>query len=280
VLSANASPSFSYSIGGPAPPSQVVPVTVIPSTLAVAVTPVVNTPEGGNWLAALLDHGSLYVVVNPLGLVASPPLNPYVGYVTLLAQDLNEVQVPVSLTVYPQTALSIALSHTGDFVQGEQGATYYIVVSSASAGPTSGMVTVTENPPTGESIVSMAGGSVWTCGASSCTTTKSIAAGASYPPIAVSIIVASNASSPLTNIATVSGGGSSTSPSASDITTVVPLTCTFTGAPTATVADVQMLINEALGLYPAAYDLNGDGSVNVVDLQIAMGTVLNGACIE
>jgi hypothetical protein len=75
------------------------------------------------------------------------------------------------------------------------------------------------------------------------------------------------------------GGGSALSPSASDITTVVPLTCTFTGGPTATVADVQMLINEALGLYPAAFDLNSDGSVNVVDLEVVMGTVLSGTCV-
>jgi len=165
------------------------------------------------------------------------------------------------------------------FVQGEQGAIYYIVVSSASAGPTSGPVTVTENPPTGESIISMAGGSVWTCGASSCATSKSIAAGTSYPPIAVSVMVASNAASPLTNIATVSGGGSALSPSASDLTTVVPLTCTFTGGPTATVADVQMLIDEALGLYPAAFDLNGDGSVNVADIQTVVGAATSGTCV-
>ena len=279
VLSANASPSFSYSIGGPAPASQVVPVTVVPSTLAVAVTPVVTSPEGGTWLSALLDHGNLYVVVNPLGLVANP-LNPYTGYVRLFAYNLSEVDVPVSLTVYPQTALSISMSHTGNFVQGEQGATYTIVVSSASVGPTNGLVTVTEHPPIGESIISMTGDpSVWTCGASSCTTSKSIVGGGSYPPITVSVIVASNAASPLANTATVSGGGSAASPSASDLTTIVPLTCNFTGGATPTVADVQMMIDEALGLYPATFDLNKDGSVNIADVEVVAAAAIKDSCV-
>ena len=45
------------------------------------------------------------------------------------------------------------------------------------------------------------------------------------------------------------------------------------------VADVQMLINEALGLYPAAFDRNGDGSVNVGDVLIVVNAVIRGACI-
>jgi hypothetical protein len=177
--------------------------------------------------------------------------------------------------------LSIAKSHTGNFVQGEQGATYTIVVANAvSSGPTSGLVTVTEQPPGGESILSMAGDStVWTCGASSCTTSNSVPGGRSYPPIAVSVTVGSNAASPLTNVAIVSGGGSATSQSASDVTTVVPFTCTFTGGTTPTVADVQMIVNEALGIYPAEFDLNGDGSINVLDIQIVIVAALSASCI-
>lgn len=47
---------------------------------------------------------------------------------------------------------------------------------------------------------------------------------------------------------------------------------------TVTVADVQTMINEALGTSPAADDLNGDGVVNVVDVQIVSDAVLDLGC--
>jgi hypothetical protein len=44
------------------------------------------------------------------------------------------------------------------------------------------------------------------------------------------------------------------------------------------VADVQLEINEALGLAPAVNDLNGDGSVNVADVQIEINAALGLGC--
>ena len=280
VLSANASPSFSYSIGGPAPPSQIVPVTVIPSTLAVAVTPVVTWPAGGNWLAALLDHGNLYIVVNPWGLVASAPLTPYTGYVKLSADGLSGVLIPVTLTVYPQGPLSIRKTHSGNFGAGQLGATYTLTVSNGpSAGPTSGPVIVTENPPSGMSVVSMTStGNVWSCTTTTCTANTSLPGGDSYPPITVSVNVASSTTSPLTNQATVSGGGSTAVSTASDSTNVIPLTCTVTGDLTPSVADVQMLINQALGVAPLTYDFNSDGMVNVADVQVVVNAAMRHGC--
>ena len=43
-------------------------------------------------------------------------------------------------------------------------------------------------------------------------------------------------------------------------------------------ADVQLIINEALGLIPAVEDLNGDGVVSVVDLQIIINAALGFGC--
>jgi len=45
-----------------------------------------------------------------------------------------------------------------------------------------------------------------------------------------------------------------------------------------TAADVQAVINEALGIQAAANDLNGDGVVNVVDVSIAINAVLGNGC--
>jgi len=44
------------------------------------------------------------------------------------------------------------------------------------------------------------------------------------------------------------------------------------------VADVQLVINEALGVSPATQDLNGDGLVNVVDVQIVINAALGLGC--
>ena len=42
--------------------------------------------------------------------------------------------------------------------------------------------------------------------------------------------------------------------------------------------DVQLVINEALGIIPAVNDLNGDSVVNVVDVQIEINAALGLGC--
>ena len=54
--------------------------------------------------------------------------------------------------------------------------------------------------------------------------------------------------------------------------TVGSLTC-------ATVADVQSIVNQALGVAPPSNDINQDGMVNVIDVQMAIATAMNGACV-
>ena len=54
--------------------------------------------------------------------------------------------------------------------------------------------------------------------------------------------------------------------------TVGPLTC-----PTA--ADVQSIVNQALGIAPPAADMNQDGVVNVIDVQLAIAMAMNAACV-
>jgi streptogramin lyase len=61
----------------------------------------------------------------------------------------------------------------------------------------------------------------------------------------------------------------------SDLTPCEPLHT----ATTVTIADVQEVINEILGLVRAVADLNGDGAVNVVDTQIVTNAVLGLGCV-
>ena len=135
-------------------------------------------------------------------------------------------------------ALSIMKSHMGNFTQGQQGATYTVTVANAAAaGPTSGLVTVTENAPSGLTLVSMAG-TGWTCSANTCTTMTVLQPGTSYPTITVTVNVLANATSPQVNAINVFGGGSATN-STTDSTVInasgVQLTVATAGTGTGTV---------------------------------------------
>ena len=44
------------------------------------------------------------------------------------------------------------------------------------------------------------------------------------------------------------------------------------------VSDVQLIINETLGIAPVVYDLSGTGVVNVVDVQIEINAALALGC--
>jgi uncharacterized repeat protein (TIGR01451 family) len=121
---------------------------------------------------------------------------------------------------YGTPRLTITKSHTGNFTQGEAGATYTVTVANAAAstGPTSGKVTVTDTIPSGLTLVSMAG-TGWVCTANACTRSDTLAAGKSYPAITVTVNVAANAPAEVTNTVTVSGGKSAAA-SASNPTTI------------------------------------------------------------
>ena len=119
--------------------------------------------------------------------------------------------------------LSIGKSHAGNFAPGQTGAAYTVTVANAAgAGPTSGTVTVTENLPSGLTLVSMSGGG-WTCGGNTCTRGDALAGGGAYPAIAVTVNVAANAASPQINSVSVAGGGSAGA-SATDSTVISSVT--------------------------------------------------------
>jgi len=104
--------------------------------------------------------------------------------------------------------LTIAVAHSGNFEQGQTGATYAITVANSGTAPTSGAITVTESVPTGLTATSMLG-SGWVCTqpAGPCTRSDALAPSATFPTITVTVDVAGNAAAIVTNIATVGGGG-------------------------------------------------------------------------
>ncbi len=120
--------------------------------------------------------------------------------------------------------LTITKSHTGNFYKGQTGATYTIHVTNAGIDPTSGTVTVTDTLPTGLTATAI-NGAGWTCNSATLTCTRgdALAAGASYPDITITVNVAANAPTTVTNTASVSGGNdvNTGNNSASDITTII-----------------------------------------------------------
>jgi len=121
--------------------------------------------------------------------------------------------------------LAITATHSSIFTQGGTGYNYTIVVSNVGTLPSSGTVTVTDVLPA-SFVATALSGSGWTAnvGALTCTRSDALAAGASYPPITLTVSVASNAPASVTNVAAFSGGGDTNAANntATDPTTVNP----------------------------------------------------------
>ena len=120
--------------------------------------------------------------------------------------------------------LVIAKTHTS-FMRGQTGAQYTITVSNGGGKPTSGLVMVVDTLPGGLTATAMSGAG-WTCvlATLSCTRSDVLDPSASYPPITLTVDVAANAPTSVTNAANVSGGGDANpgNNSATDVTAIVP----------------------------------------------------------
>ena len=86
-------------------------------------------------------------------------------------------------TVNQLSDLTIAKSHTGNFTQGQVGATYSITATNSGSAATSGTVTVTDTLPAGLTATAISG-TGWTCvlGTLTCTRSDALAAGALSAP--------------------------------------------------------------------------------------------------
>lgn len=121
--------------------------------------------------------------------------------------------------------LTITATHSGNFVQGDAADTYTITVGNSGGSATSTAVSVTVTVPSGLTATGIAG-SNWTCTqpAGPCSRSDALSGGGSYPALTLTVSVASNASSLLTTMAVVSGGGetNTSNDTANDPTTVNP----------------------------------------------------------
>jgi len=117
--------------------------------------------------------------------------------------------------------LSVSLSHGADFHPGEIGASYNIVIANHGPVPTGSFVLVVDTLPSEFKATAITGNG-WNCtlGDLQCFRADTLAPGASFPPIQLTVNVASNAASPVVNTVTVSGGNAA-SVVANDSTVIV-----------------------------------------------------------
>src|ERR1035437_7253320 len=132
---------------------------------------------------------------------------------------------PTTIVANGPPAWTITKTHSGNFIQGQNGAVYTITVSNTGVTPTSikgDLVQVDDTLPTGLTAVSIQG-SGWSClRLTDCIRGDSLAPGASYPPITFTVNVAADAPAGVTNQATVDGGGVAAPASATDATRIIP----------------------------------------------------------
>jgi uncharacterized repeat protein (TIGR01451 family) len=178
----------------------------------------------------------------------------------------------------PVPMLQVSASSSGVLVAG-QNATYTITVGNQTGAPTTTQpVTVTEDLPSAGLTLTSMGGTGWNCSAgSSCSRSEGLAGGTSYPPIQVVAAIATSAPAQVSNEIDVTGGGSA-GVSATVVSSVSTPGCAIDGMP-ANVTGVQILINEALGVTGAIDDLNQDGAVSIVDVQIEINAALGMTCV-
>jgi len=185
------------------------------------------------------------------GIAATPGFRGYV-----IADCSFPVARGMADVIVPPPSLSIAKVHTGDFVQGQQNVTYTITVSNqGGAGPTSGTVSVIDVSGEGLTVVSMAG-TGWTCttlATPTCTRSDPLAAGGSYPPITATVNVSVTApmygASNYAGVEAYSVTWGAYGASAVDVATI--LTTDLNNDGVTDVSDVQLMINEVLGVSPA-----------------------------
>ncbi len=195
-------------------------------TVSVAMSPYMpivpsSGLSGSGWscntssLLCTISSAGSYSPISVLVNVASNA-TPSVQNTFYVSGSASTATVAETVTTAVVQAGSLSISQTANaaFTQGQY-ASYSITLSNGpQAGSTSGTVTLTETPPSGITVQSIAlqsgtGSAYWSCSGSSCQTSQSIVPGAQYV-FTVSVFVSAGAASGVSNQVSVSGGGTST----------------------------------------------------------------------
>jgi uncharacterized repeat protein (TIGR01451 family) len=131
-------------------------------------------------------------------------------------------------TTINEVDLTIQMFRGTPLTQGQGFASYFLIVRNSGTVASSGTVTVVDALPTGLTATNINGGG-WSCTLTTppltCTRSDALPGGSSYPPINLFVSVDHDAPTPVTNTATVSGGGeiNTTNDTASDTAPVTQM---------------------------------------------------------
>jgi uncharacterized protein (TIGR03437 family) len=263
------------------------PVGTSPDSVVVGdfngdgLTDLAVTNESDNNVSVLLSNGDGTFQTALNYSVGSGPVPMAVGEFNgdgrtdLVVPNFNANNVSVLLAGAVAADLNVTKVHTGNFVQGQIGATYTITVGNVGQSPTAGVVNVVDTLPNGLSATAIAG-TGWNCTLSSLTCTRSDALdeGAKFPAITLTVNIANNAPASVTNTATVSGGFEVNL--ANDVATDVALV-TAVLPPTITTSTLL-----ALGSVGVTYSqtLSASGGSPPYNWSLASGALPNGLILS
>ena len=203
---------------------------------ADALPPTASYPE--ITVTAVVASNAAGTVVNGAVVTGGGDTDPGNGSVT------SPIEVGPAAT---GSDLTLAKTRTeGGVLTPGQPVTFTLRVTNVGGSPTSGTVTVTENPPAGLTVTAISG-SGWTCSVATrtCTRADALAPSASYPDISVTASIAAGAVGTLVNSAVVSGGGDS---STGNNTATSPITVSPLPVPTLPVWFVIALLSALLAI--------------------------------
>lgn len=171
--------------------------------------------------AVLVANSSCTFSIDVLATAAGDQVNT-TGAITSVEGGTGGTATATVTVVVPD--LTVAMSHTGNFLRPQTGATYTITVSNSGAADTSALITVNFNLPAGITATALSGTN-WNCTLSplQCTRGDTLLASTSFEDITLTVNVANNAAASFTASATVSGGGESNTANdtANDLTQTV-----------------------------------------------------------
>jgi uncharacterized repeat protein (TIGR01451 family) len=259
--------------GGSSYPDIIVTINV-PESAPLQVTNQVTVSGGG----AAITGGSDFTVITP-----PPP--------TTIWTNPSGLQIAIdglAAQTTPQSVNLFAGSHTISVASPQAGlpGTQYVFTGWSDFGAASHTIDVTGTPTTYTATFKtqyqlttaafpQPGGAV------------TPSTGAFYD---VGTVVPVNETANLPYVFTSWSGASSASSNSISITMSTPqsitagfavpgFTCAITGDTTASVADVQLIVNEALGIAAPNHDLNGDHVVNIADVQKVIAAATGVGCL-
>src|SRR5207253_5501819 len=194
---------------GPSNASGVVVTDLLPAglTFVSAVPSQGNYTSGtGLWNIGAIASGGSATLTLVATVTQTGPISNTATKSAETESDPNAVNDSSSATINGFAPdMTIAKSHIGSFLRGSA-ASYSLTVSNIGPVASSGLVTVSDTLPAGLTP-STASGTGWSCVVAgqtvTCTRSDALAAGASYPGIAITVAISQSATSPLTNTAAV-----------------------------------------------------------------------------